>query len=285
MADIDTAVLEPETLTTEDAAPLEETAAESDQVEETEEENAETTAVSDEEIQARIDAAVQAEREETEAKLSRERYQREITEAVRYRQQAGVQAVGNFAAWVADRVENGASKAEVMQMMNPQVVNSLAAQLESMAATEQWALAGENFDSFMKKEYPEWKPSTDLVKSYERALSSKDPGRMFNARWEFQKAALLETEVQKRVETLAKEALAKGKSAAQVAAVKAGDSAKANAPRPTNTNGSAASSNGIMTSAQIEAMPTSEWLNLPQERRDFLRANRAIADERASKRR
>lgn len=240
MAGEDTAVLDaPETFVAEEAAPLEETVAESVD-EETGEDNAET-GISETEVQARIDAALKEERDSYEEKQTQERYHREVNDAVRYRQQSGVNAVRNLAAWVVDRVEkDGHGKAEVLSMMNPNVINTLAADMESMAATEQWNLAGENFDSYMKKEYPDWKPSTDLVKSYERAMAARDPRRMFEVRWEFQKQALLDVEVPKLVGKQLETEKAKNKSAATVAATKQGDLDRAGKPGPTNVNGSKA---------------------------------------------
>lgn len=266
MAD-ETAVLETETLATEDAAPIEETAAEPVNAGETGESDAETPDYEADKARA-VEEAVNAARADWEAAQNSERYKRSVTDAVGYRQQAGVEQLRNFAGWIADQMDKGSSKSDVLQAINPRVISSIAAQVEAMAATEQWALIGDNFDAFVKKEYPDWKPSQELAKSFQNALTSQDPQRMFTARWEYQRQALLETEVPKLVAKQLEQERAKNKSAAQVKAKQEGDRARANAPRPTNTNGAALP--GRMTLAQIEAMPTAEWLAKPREERNRL---------------
>lgn len=232
----DTAVLDTETPSAGDAAPVKETAAEPVNDGETGESDAETIDYEVDKARA-VDEAVNAARADWESAQATERYKREVNDAAMYRRDAGVQSLRNFSGWLVDQVEKGASKADVLQAINPKVVADIASGLEAMVATEQWHLAGEHFDGFMKKEYPEWKPSQALVKSFETAMASRDPSRLFQSRWEWMKAALLETEVPKLVAKQLDEQRAKSKSAAQVAATKAGDTARANAAGPTNTNG------------------------------------------------
>ena len=247
MEDTSTAVLEPSTEV--ESAPETETVDETTDVEEISDAEQETERDFDAEITAAREEAANEAREslrvELEEKQSKERYVRDVTEAVNFRQQVGVQKLRNFAGWLADQMDKGATKEEALRSVNPQVLNALAADIEGMAATEQWQNIGSNFDAYVKKNYSEWKPSAELMRKHELAVTSKDPQKMFDARWELMRAAIIDVEVPKAAEELAKQLNAKSKSAAQVAQAKAGDSRRANAEMPTNVTGGSVSKQNL----------------------------------------
>jgi hypothetical protein len=247
--DTSTAVLEPSTEV--ESAPETETVDETTDVEEISDAEQETERDFDAEIAtAREEAAKEARealRVEYEESQSKARFEREVTEAAHYRQTVGVQKLRGFANWLADQMDKGATKEEALRSVNPQVLNALAADIEGMAATEQWLNIGSNFDTYVKKNYSGWKPSAELMRKHELAVTSKDPARMFDARWELMRAAILDVDVPKAAEELAKQLNAKSKSAAQVAAAKAGDSRRANAEMPTTVSGGSGRS-GTITS-------------------------------------
>ena len=249
----DTALAVAETSTEVESAPEEilETVDDTTEVEETGAEDEETERDFAAELKAAREEAANEAREalrvELEESQAKERFKREVTEAAHYRQQAGVQSLRNFASWIADRVEKGDTKQEALAQVNPQVLASLAANLEGMAATEQWLNIGTSFDTYVKKNFPDWKPSAEQLRKHEGAISSKDPARMFDARWELMEAVITAVKVPKEAAELAKELNAKSKSAAEVAKAKAGDTKRANAEMPTNVRGGSGRS-GTITS-------------------------------------
>ncbi len=246
----DTAVLAAEPSTEVESAPEAETADEITNVEEIAEEQQETERDFDAEIKAAREEAANEAREalrvELEETQTKARYQWQVTEAARYRQDAGVKALQNFAGWLTDQVsERGLTKAEVLQGMNPQVLANLSANLESMAATEQWQNIGDSFTSYVKKNYPDWKPSSQLTGQLESAMARRDPQQMFNARWEFMRAAIKETEAPGEVEKLLKAEREKSQKAKNVADTQSKDRERAGAGRPMTTSGGGMGAAGI----------------------------------------
>lgn len=242
MEDTSTAVLEPSTEV--ESAPETETVDETTDVEEISDAEQETERDFDAELTAAREEAAKEAREalrvEYEESQSKARFQREVSEAANYRQSVGVQKLRNFAGWISDQLDRGATKEEAQARINPEVLKALASDMEGMAATEQWLNIGAHFDAKVKKYDPDFKATPELLRKQEVANASRDPGKMFDARWELQEA-VIEAKYEKRAEAraqeIAKELIAKSKSAAQVAAAKAGDSRRANAEMPTNVTG------------------------------------------------
>ena len=229
-----------------------------------------------------FDAELKAAREEaaTEARESQRlefaetqqkaRYQRDLSEAAAYRQQTGVTGLRNFANWVADRMENGDTKAEVLGSVNPQVLAALSANLEGMAATEQWQNIGDTFDGYVKKNYPDWKPSAELLKRHETAITSRDPVRMFHSRWEMIESAIVDTKVPALVEAQLKAQGVKSKQAAQVARTQNGDAAKLG-PRPATGGGISAPRQQFTTMLQVDTAYSKGQINKAEMYRNLRR--------------
>jgi len=254
----DTATLVAETSTEVESAPETETAVLTTIVEETETETEETDSDFEARLQtAREEAANEARealRVELEESQAKERYQREVTESARYRQETGVQALRNFAGWLTDQVtEKGLTKAEVLQGMNPQVLASLSSNLEAMAATEQWQNIGDSFGSYVKKQYPDWKPSPELTKKLESAMARRDSQQMFEARWEFMAAAIKDTVAPAETEKLLKAEREKSQKAQNVANTQAKDRERASADRPMTTTGASAGGRAINSMEAADA--------------------------------
>ena len=254
----DTATLVAETSTEVEPAPETETADLTTIVEETDAETEETDSDFEAKLQAAREEAANEAREalrvELEESQAKERYQREVTEAARYRQSAGEQALQNFAGWLTDQVtERGLTKAEVLQGMNPQVLANLSSNLEAMAATEQWSNIGDSYASYVKKEYPDWKPAPELTRKLESAMARRDSQQMFEARWDFMKAAIKDNEAPEEVQKLLKAEREKSTKAQDVANTQAKDRERAGADRPMNTRGGSAVVGGLNFRTQLEA--------------------------------
>lgn len=274
----DTAVLAAEPSTEVESAPETEPADEATNVEEIAGDELETEAelLTPEREQAIREEAANEAREalrvELEESQAQARYQRDVTEAARYRQQSGVQALQNFAGWLTDQVvERGLTKAEVLQGMNPQVLANLAGNLEAMAATEQWTNIGDSFAAYVKKDYPDWKPAPELTRKLESAMARRDSQQMFEARWDFMKAAIKDNEAPAEVQKLLEAEREKTTKSQAVANTQAKDRERAGAGRPMTTTGGSAVPRR-MTLDQIDKMPTHEWMAMPKETRDALLA-------------
>jgi hypothetical protein len=250
--DTSTAVLEPSTEV--ESAPETETVDETTNVEEISDAEQETERDFDAELAAAREEAAKEAREalrvEYEEQQTKTQYQRDKTQAELIATKTGAQKVYGLLGWMADRFDAGATKEQVARGINPKVVEDLGEDIASMVATNQWVRIGDNFANKVKKYDPDWTPSTELLRKHESAMASRDPDRMFEMRWEFQEA-VIEAKYEKRAEAraqeIAKELNAKSKSAAQVAAAKAGDSRRANAEMPTTVSGGSGRS-GTITS-------------------------------------
>lgn len=182
--------------------------------------------------------------------------------------------------WAAGEVESGRmTKDQLMRQIKPEnLQRGLAGQLASAVQTQEMAAVDVLQDRFLLDQYKDWRIPQDLVRAKEQAIASGDTVGVYKARFEILKRAVLENDVQAEAKKLAGELAQKSKTAAQVRDAKAGDTARANEGQLTNTSGGASAGNGMMTSAQIEAIPMNDWMNLPKARRDFLLANKHVAD-------
>jgi hypothetical protein len=240
----DTAVLDPETSTTDEAAPLEETAAELVNAEETGDENAETKGISEEEINARIEAARQEERDRHDLELNKARKNSQLASASQYLANGAEAELDRFTAWFQNELEEG-RRPRVNKAVIQNLARNLASAVETTVSSTEWEAIGNHSQKWIAKNFPDYKPSQEFLRKTEKVMSLpvNDPNKAdlaWSLKWEEMEAAWasrMQPEIEKRAEALAKEMLAKNKSAAQVAQTKAGDQARANAPAPTKTNG------------------------------------------------
>src|SRR5690349_6456411 len=252
----DTAVLDPETSTTDEAAPLEETAAELVNAEETGDENAETKGISEEEINARIVAARQEERDRHDLELNKARKNSQLASASQYLANGAEAELDRCTAWFQNELEEG-RRPRVNKAVIQNLARNLASAVETTVSSTEWEAIGNHSQKWIAKNFPDYKPSQEFLPKTEKVMSLpvNDPNKAdlaWSLKWEEMEAAWasrMQPEIEKRAEALAKEMLAKNKSAAQVAQTKAGDQARANAPAPTKASGGTPSR---MTLAQIE---------------------------------
>lgn len=173
--------------------------------------------------------------------------------------------------FVLSRVEAGDDPDLIRRNISQQAVNEIAFWLGDAAFVSQMDLIAENNRSFVAKAVPDFKPSPELVKELERAhraLPGDQPGtqalRRTTAEWNY----FLEA-----AKHAAKAELVAEQEANDKKAVTTKGLAKpaTNGQRP--ISGAGGSTPGSMTLAQIEAMPTAQWLAMPKERRDKILAD------------
>lgn len=240
----DTGTLVAETSTETEAAPVElETVADESTVEETETEAAETPAgVSEDEVQERIKAAVAEQQAEWEAQRAQESYKREQTQAEQELQTAVFGRVDNLIDWVFKQFDDGKSLADVKQVRNPLVLRNIVEPLAAAVFSNQWEAQRTHFDAYVKKGFPDWKPSQDVAKKLERAVASRDPAQLIQAHWDYMADAIRSSEVPKGVEAALKAEKEKARPAKAVAKEQQADEMRAT-PRPSAGGGGVAISN------------------------------------------
>ena len=234
--------------------------------------------------------AVEAARKEAEENARKSFEEEAVLRAYRERTQRQSQWLSSqaaneaerFAQYVVSKLESGEmTGAQLMASIKPEnLAKGWAGQLAGAVQSEQLQIAYDLQDQNLKRAYPEWRIPTGLQRAKETALAEGDSVTLYAVRDEIWRRAVLENEVPKEAQKAAAAAAANNKKAEGVEKLREGDKARAASERPTAVSGGSPAGNGMMTSAQIEAMPTSEWSNLPKERRDFLLANRHIADAR-----
>lgn len=287
MAELETAVLDvPDNSVVETEAPLLEDTAE---VETTDEDTGEETADTESDFAEQIKTArEEAAKEARDAALAEvkeqqftESYRKSVEESTRWLNSESANEIGRMIAWAVQKVEAGEmTGAQVLAQVNARNIEAGPGQkLSSHIQTRDTAILDAAQNEWLSKEYPNWRAPAGLTKQRELAVARGDTLEVYRLRREIDKQAWLENEAPKELKKLAEVERAKTTTAKKVAETQSADSARANAPKPLNGTGTSASG-GMMTSVQIEAIPYSEWMNLPQERRDYLLANKHVADQR-----
>ncbi|MCR4341171.1 MAG: hypothetical protein NUW01_14940 [Gemmatimonadaceae bacterium] len=277
MAEQDTAVLEPtETEQVETEAPelleTDEVVDGSPETEGTEEAETEDERLDPEEVEKRVQQAIAEREAEWKAEQEAQVYKYRVSEAEKVLGQTASRGIGNIIAWAVKQVEEGKTAAEVMALVNSQAVSAVAGPLAAAVSTQEYEARIPLTDAFQKKKAPLWNPSVELVHQMERARNSGDPRIVYESQMEYLWQVALETEVPKLVEAALKERDEQAKKAGTVAAKRQETAARAARPGPTTGVGG----NGVparMTLAEIEAMPTSQWLSMPLAKREKLRGD------------
>lgn len=241
MAD-DTAVLEPTSV--EEAAPEElEDESTNDELGDTEEPETLTREQAIELAEERAKAAVAEKEQEWKAQVSSETYKREVQAANRELGNDVFARVDNLLGWAAKKfLEDGKSLAEVQQERSPEVIQKIVNPLMAAAFSNQWEAQRTHFDAYVEKVAPEWKPSVQLAKRMEYALTQRNPGLLIEAHWEYMADAIRSTEVPKGVAEALKAEKEKQKPGKAVAAEQKADAVRGSQKLPTSGSGGAVAS-------------------------------------------
>jgi len=221
MADVDTAVLEPTETAELDETPEEETA----QVEQPEtdgESDAETeTRYSEEEVEERLREALEAKEAEIRSEAEARAFEQRKQQADKARQGDALSKVAGVVQWAAKLAEEGKTADEIVRGLSPLVVNDLYKTIDTWAFHDEMEAIGGFFESeVVGKQYPDWKPSTDVRRSYEQGMKSQDPAVRARARFEYQRAAILDSEVPRALTAAQKAAQENNKKGATAAQLK-----------------------------------------------------------------
>lgn len=274
MADEGTAVLEPETIVEE----LETSAPEGEEettADAAETEGAEGTPETEEEmvpaaeVAARIEAAKQealtAQKAEAEEQAHAAAYKERQTRASTARQGRAYQLFQNAVQWAHTQGEEGKEL-----RINPKVLSDLAVELDNMAFMEQYDALVASSDSFLGAQYPDFKPSKEVASKLERAARMQDFPTLVAAQHEkFLEAVVAELtpKLRKEIEAELKQ---RTSAAAKTQDIRTAGAIRSTAGRPT------AGGDGGGASAyyqdDIDAIPDSQWMSLPQATRDAMRA-------------
>lgn len=240
--DTSSAVLEPSPEA--EAAPVDEletvaNATEGDEPNaETQETVAETVPLT--EVEERVKAAIAEREAEWEAQQHRDNYKREQTAAEHELQNATFAKVDGLVGWIAKQLDDGKTVAEIQQIRNPLVLKNIAEPLAAAVFSQQWEAQRTHFDDYVKKAYPDWKPSQAAAKQLEQAVVSRDPARLVRAHWDYLADAIKSVEVPKGVDAALKAEKDKAKPAKAVLKEQEADERRAATPRPTTGGGGAA---------------------------------------------
>ena len=288
MANEGTVTLEPtETAPVETEAPelleTDQVLDESPETDGTEEAETEDERLDPEEVEKRVQAAIAERESEWKAEQEAQGYKARVSEAEKVLGQSAARSIGNIVAWAAKQVEEGKTAAEVMGLLNQQAVNAVAGPLAAAVSTQEYEARISLMDSYQQKVAPSWKPSVELVRQMERARNSGDPRTVFESQLDYIRQMVIETEGPKLSEKALKEREEQAKKAGTVAAKRQETAERAARPGPTTGVGG----NGVparMTLAEIEAMPTSQWMSMPKDKREKLRSDAWEAEAARRKR-
>jgi hypothetical protein len=288
MANEGTVTLEPtETAPVETEAPelleTDQVLDESPETDGAEEAETEDERLDPEEVEKRVQAAIAEREAEWKAEQEAQGYKARVSEAEKVLGQTAARSIGNIIAWAAKQVEEGKTADEVMRLLNQQAVNAVAGPLAAAVSTQEYEARISLMDSYQQKVAPSWKPSVELVRQMERARNSGDPRTVFESQLDYIRQMVIETEGPKLSEKALKEREEQAKKAGTVAAKRQETAERAARPGPTTGVGG----NGVparMTLAEIEAMPTSQWMSMPKDKREKLRSDAWEAEAARRKR-
>lgn len=253
----------------EEQAPVEETAQLEDIKTET---GADEQAETIEETFTKADLEEAIKQREREWQESREAEQHEAQRSqteIAIRQQAP-RKLANLLKWTVEQYDKGTLTPDnVMTQLNPVILKDLTDELFAAVNFKETEAITQHFEKYVSKTYGDWKPSSEVRRRFEAASKSDNPDTRATARWEYMRAAMLDSELPKALETARKEAGKKTQTAAEVEKARTANSA----PGPTKGVGSATPAR--MSLEQIEKMPTAQWMAKPKEERErLLRAAR-----------
>ncbi len=258
----ETEVQAPDTTPADTEAPETDTAEVEAQGEDTGEQPEDTRDFEAELEEARKQAAEEA-RQSFESEQSIKLHREQVQRSSAWLASQSVNELTKMLDWAAGEVESGrVTKDQLMRQIKPENLQSgLAGRLASAIQTQEMAAVDALQDRFLLDTYKEWRIPQDLVRAKEQAIAAGDTVGVYKARFEILKRAVLENDSPEVAKKLAAEQAQKSKTAAQVAATKAGDTARANAEQLTNTSGGA--SRGKFTLKDLEAMSDAEFERLP----------------------
>lgn len=266
----ETDVLTPDTATSEPEA-LEPQVL--DTAEDSEDADTETQTEDTRDFEAELEAARTAAKEEAVKELQTEEllkaHRQNVARSNQFLATEVGQEIRKTLAWAANAVEEG--KMTAAQLLSQVNVDNLAKgigqQIASSVSTQQVNGHDTVQAQMLAEVYPNWRVPNELARAKEVALANGDTIGYYRVQLEIVRAAARENEAQAEAKKMTAAELEKSKKAADVARL-----------QKTGTNGGPAKIGGAaspsrMTLAQIESMPTSQWLAMPKEQRDRLLAN------------
>lgn len=243
-----TAVADADTVPAETEAPeeaIQDTAEESPEGTDTEEQATDTRdfeAEKAEAVEAARKAAIEEARKDFEEESVLNAYRNRTRQQGQWLASQAANEAQKFAEYVVGEVESGRmTGAQILASIKPEnLAKGWAGMLAGAVQSEQLVTAYALQDGNLKKAYPDWRVPNDLARAKEKALAEGDTATLYQLRDEIWKRAVLENEVPKAAQELAKSEQEKNKKAAEVAKTLNGDKTRASAPAPTAVSGSGA---------------------------------------------
>lgn len=229
-------------------------------------------------IDAKLEATRKAERKAAEAKAAESLRQRDADREQRAREQAQAETfrqnaqranavrTGGAAKVLNDLVEQARDTGKDVEAQS--LVN-LATNMNAAAFHEAHAEFGHHLWTSLKASFPSYQPSQEAAAAAARAATSYDRAGMVAAQTQMLREAI-ESELRPKVKAEVTAELTRKTTAAAKADGLRQNAGKAE-QRP--TGGAAASSGRGLTLAEINAMPTQEWLSKPKQERERLLAD------------
>jgi len=202
------------------------------------------------------DAAAQSNAEALDA-WQKQQYEQSKTQAVQTRQNLATGELKDFAMWVYKQGEDG--KNFDPSQINPKVIGRIAYQLEGMVFQAEYEALDAITADRIQKDHPDFRATPELTRQLERAIHTRDPKQMVEAKLDLMRAAMKETLL---AEARA-EVAAESEDTKKTDAMKAAEAKRTAQGRPTSTNGGA-----VPGRATLETMdPKSEAYAKAYERK------------------
>jgi hypothetical protein len=255
LAESDTLTLAPDTSPVETEAPVleevEDTAEETTNDEDTgesTEDTPEAELLTPEKVKEIADEARKAALAEVQEQQTVKALQQRVAQSYDWYARRGTAEIKGIVEHFAKEVDSGKTVEQALAAFNEDYIrNGAGARMASAVMTDQLALADQVNDQWISQEYKDWRIPSELVRRRELARGSGNTAEAIRVNNEIIRRAERENIVPSEAKKLAEVERAKSKSAAQVAAAKAGDSRRANAEMPTTVTGGSGRS-GTITS-------------------------------------
>jgi hypothetical protein len=253
LAESDTLTLAPDTSPVETEAPVleevEDTAEETTNDEDTgesTEDTPEAELLTPEKVKEIADEARKAALAEVQEQQTVKALQQRVAQSYDWYARRGTAEIKGIVEHFAKEVDSGKTVEQALAAFNEDYIrNGAGARMASAVMTDQLALADQVNDQWISQEYKDWRIPSELVRRRELARGSGNTAEAIRVNNEIIRRAERENIVPSEAKKLAEVERAKSKSAAQVAAAKAGDSRRANAEMPTNVTGGSVSKQNL----------------------------------------
>lgn len=215
MADTDTVeVLAPETVIDDAQEPYEETEAQVETETEDGEDDPETETFTKEDLERTAKETEERIRSEERERAEAAAIEQQRAQSREFLTRTGIQNERNLVEWAGkqvgkavkaaydrgDNVDVDAIAALVGSQMQEIAVRNHVAAMQAHVLQDTFDSLAGHFDAFLKKEYPDWRPDNDMQSKFAREVASKDANRTYLALYEKMRAAVLESEVPKKLE-------------------------------------------------------------------------------------